>query len=74
MLVAVPGYLSTFSKTPSLVTNRDYYKEGEVDYFMLVGKIALWFSMIFGFPVSYNPFRNSIYHFFMGHTNFSNKA
>ena len=73
MTAAVFGYLSTLEDTPALIVNRKSYN-GETDYFMVVGKVALYFSMIFGFPVSYNPFRNSLYHLIFGNTNFGNKA
>lgn len=73
MSVAVPGYLSTLKDTPALVVNRDSL-DGTRDDWMMVGRICLWISMVFGFSPNYNPMRNSLYHIVTGTTDFTNKA
>lgn len=72
LVVAIPGYLSTFDDTPPLVVNRAPLS-GERDIFMMIARIAIWISMIFGFPVNYNPFRNNLFHFMKGTTEFTNR-
>ena len=72
-LIATIGYLSTFEKTPELVVNRDPLT-GERDIWMMVARMGIYISVMVGFPVNFNPFRNSVYHLVTGNTDFSVKA
>lgn len=61
-LIALAGYLSTFDQTPHVVLNRRPLSDdpNAHDYKLLVGSVAISFSLIFASPLNYNPFRTSL--------------
>ena len=74
IVVAVFGYLSTFSKTEEIVVNRDPLGGKEVDMWMMAARLMVWVSLVVGFPVNYNPFRNNLFHLIFGSAEFTNKG
>lgn len=73
LLISIIGYLSTFDDTPPLVVNRDPLT-GDRDVWMMAARLGIYISVMVGFPVNFNPYRNSLYHFLTGSTDFSFKA
>jgi len=65
-LIASLGYLSTGVSTNDIVPDRDTYKKGMVDYYMLIGKITNYVSLILSIPLVYHPFRRSLLNLIRG--------
>ena len=69
--VCIFGYLSTMSKTSEVVVNRAPLGDSERDMFMMVARLFVYISLVVGFPVNYNPFRNNLFHIIFGNPNFT---
>jgi amino acid permease len=65
-LISIFGYISTGSNTPDLITNRDAYKPGMIDYFMIVGRVFFFISVIIHIPINFHPWRRSFFNLLFG--------
>ena len=61
MIVAFFGYISTKGSTVDMITDRDPYIPGKVDYFMNVGRFFLYIAILIHIPINYHPFRRSAF-------------
>ena len=63
------GYLSTFQKTPHIVTTRKpLHYLGNIDYFMLLGQLGVYISLILSVPINYAAIRRTLFNFIWGPT------
>ena len=74
LTVAVFGYMSTLSATEEIVVNRPPLGDDENDMFMMVARLFVYISLVVGFPVNYNPFRNNMFHIIFGTPEFTFKG
>ena len=67
-LIAIMGYLSTFEETNTIVCMREplpWFSNG-IDYFMTIGKIGVYITLIISIPVTFVVLRRAILNLFWG--------
>ena len=68
--IAITGYLSTFSETDEVICNRKPLNsmggEGGIDYYMTVGKLGVYITLMLSIPVIYVGMRRSLYNIIYG--------
>lgn len=67
LIIGVFGYLSHADNMPRLIVSRESYNGNSIDYFMIMAKVLLAFTLMLGVPVNVNMTRAAI-------TNFSRKS
>ena len=60
-VVSFFGYISTKNYTAEMITDREPYTPGKVDYAMNIGRIFLYIAIIIHIPINYHPFRRSMF-------------
>jgi amino acid permease len=60
-VVSLFGYISTKNYTSEMITDREPYTPGKVDYAMNVGRIFLYIAILIHIPINYHPFRRSLF-------------
>ena len=68
--IAIAGYLSSFSETEEVICNRDPMNsmggKGGIDYYMTVGKLGVYITLVISIPVVYVGLRRSLYNLVCG--------
>ena len=62
--MAAAGYLSSFSNTKKVICDRPPLDGKEIDYFMAVGKIGVYLTVLISVPVNYAALRRTLFNIF----------
>ena len=65
--MSISGYLSEFSETNKVICNREPLESmGDIDYYMTVGKLGVYITLLISVPVVYVGLRRSLYNVIFG--------